>query len=741
MSSSIIFELPGALLFALPMAVLLGVLGWRQFKRGMHLGRLAVLMAVRVVALSALLFLAARPTRVGQNARNQSGRPVVVLIDRSRSMSLKEPDTSRYERAVQFLRERLLPALQSAELHVQGMIFDQAAELATGPQIASAQPVGKRTNLGGAIGQALSGEQKPLAIVALTDGIANDASEDARAMNTLSASGVPFIGVGIGRDQSVPSIELRRVDAPVEVAPQTAFSLAAQLENINLGESAVCDLLLFRDGQITQKKTATLSKESRTWVETFQITEAVEGVHEYSVEVVPPNLPSLHCACARASASVRVADEREVRVLFVQGALTWDYKFISLALKGDPSIKMTGLTRTSRQSVFRQNVESESELLNGFPVSLESLSPFRVVVLSNVRPEDLSLEQQELLSRFCAELGGGVLMIGGTATFDASWQNSRLEQLLPVRFSPEHVAADAEPEFEPVLTPEAMAHPVFRLTTSGTSPNPWIHLPPFSQFGVVDDAKLGAQVWMTHPTAVGPRGPRVLMASQRYGAGLSAVLCLQNFWRWRLAKDTEPEQFDRFWRQLFRWLSDVNRPRVSISFADQELRPQTDVRVLLQRQADPHAAVGTNGQFLAQVLDGQKNLIQKTSVELSGSDPVELQFHAPRPGVYTVNVSDGASTAVASRSIEVRERDLELEQTARNMEILSQWAALSEGMVFKLEECPSAADLVTQITAKVQKTRRQEQTRHPIGLNAWTMALVLGCLTAEWLLRKHWALA
>jgi len=38
--------------------------------------------------------------------------------------------------------------------------------------------------------------------------------------------------------------------------------------------------------------------------------------------------------------------------------------------------------------------------------------------------------QQEVLARFCGELGGGVLLLGGAATFDGSWQNSRLEQLL-----------------------------------------------------------------------------------------------------------------------------------------------------------------------------------------------------------------------------------------------------------------------------------------------------------------------
>ena len=91
-----------------------------------------------------------------------------------------------------------------------------------------------------------------------------------------------------------------------------------------------------------------------------------------------------------------------------------------MALHNDQTIKLTGLTRTSKQAIFRQNVETAGELLNGFPNTLEELASFRVVVLSNLRPADLSAAQQDILARFCSELGGGILMIGGPGTFDSS---------------------------------------------------------------------------------------------------------------------------------------------------------------------------------------------------------------------------------------------------------------------------------------------------------------------------------
>jgi hypothetical protein len=58
----------------------------------------------------------------------------------------------------------------------------------------------------------------------------------------------------------------------------------------------------------------------------------------------------------------------------------------------------------------------------------------------------------------------------------------------------------------------------------------------------------------------------------------------------------------------------------------------------------------------------------------------------------------------------------------------------------KVEECPDAADLVAQIKTKIEQVREGKQMRRPIAVNGWTLGLVLGCLAAEWVLRKRWDL-
>jgi hypothetical protein len=58
----------------------------------------------------------------------------------------------------------------------------------------------------------------------------------------------------------------------------------------------------------------------------------------------------------------------------------------------------------------------------------------------------------------------------------------------------------------------------------------------------------------------------------------------------------------------------------------------------------------------------------------------------------------------------------------------------------KAEDCPDATDLVAQIKEKIEQVRHGQQVRRPIGINAWTLALLLACLSTEWVLRKKWGL-
>jgi uncharacterized membrane protein len=737
----LVFENPLAWLWGLPVAVAalaVSVRSLRQYGRPWR--EAAVLAALRGMVLLALVILAARPVLVDSEEEEKSNR-VVLLVDRSESMSLRHGGQSRYSEAVQLARSGLLPALKAADLHPQALLFAEDAASADGRQIAAAQPDGKRTNLARAIVRSMAlSDRPPCAVIALTDGVATEDADNARAISALAEHRVPFFGIGCGRETDSQVLALEHVAAPPLASPKQEFQVAARLRVTGREATPPFDLLLLRDGRAVQRKTISPGLGARVWQESFSVTENDESFYRYTIQLLPPADPAIKCPSTSGSAVVRVEGEKDFRALFVQGALTWDYKFIRLAISGDRTVKLSGLSRTASGSAFFESSEDEKDLVGGFPKTNEDLAKYRVVVLSNLRPGDLSPAQQELLASYCGQYGGGVLMIGGPDTFNASWQGSRLEQLLPVRFAPAGRRAMEGPSFRPQITSAALSHPVFQIGDGGNHRAAWADLPTFTQYAVVDSVKPGAQVWAVYPSAGGPDSGPPLMACQRYGAGLSAVICVQNFWRWRLAEPSDPQHFDRFWQQLFRYLAEGSRELVAIVVPDQRMEPGPRIRLTVRRRADPRTSQAAPQNYRVLVKDEKDRPVADQAVALRPGASVEIAFPAQSPGLYAASVLDAGQSVLASRSLEISDVSAEFNNTARNMEALRQWAALSDGMAVRCEDCADAGKLVEKIKARADRPRGDVSHRRPVGVNGWVLALLAGCLCAEWSLRKHWEL-
>jgi hypothetical protein len=731
------FELLPVVFAGVPLAVALLVWSWLRLRR-LSLPRRAALVGLRALVMLVLLVLLARPV-IFESEDLRSRRTVIVMLDRSQSMALQEEGRSRFERAAAFGRDSLLPALDRQGFKTEALLFADGTASAAAPQWTSFAPDGRSTDLAGAIAQAVRSVQPPpLAVVALTDGIANESAGNRAALAALAEAGTPFLAVGFGRDAGVASLSLQQALAPPLVAPRQKFQVAAQLQASGGSDTPAFDLLLLRDGRMAERRRIPAGAGPRFWSESFSVSEEQEGVHEYALELVMPPRPDLICVNTRSSAHVRVSKEKEFRVLFVQGTLTWDFKFIGRALRADPGIRVTGLSRTSQQSVFRQNVESAGELLNGFPDTLDQVAPYRVLVLSDLKPADLTPPQQDVIARFCGDLGGGVLLIGGSNTFDASWQASRLEGLLPVQFDSSPGVVGLDRPFHLKLNDEALRNPVFQVTDKGASPDVWKALPTFSQYGRVLTAKPAATVWATHDSDLGPKGPRILMAAQPYGAGLSAVIALQNFWRWRLAKDSDPRQFDRFWQQLLRYLGQAGRQDVAIEFPDQELRPGAEVRAVLERQPRPEAA--GPARFGVRVVGPDKKPVLEQALDLEPLRPASITFRPPREGTYTVVVRNAQDVQVASRVLELRDVNRELQRTGRDMENLRQWASVTQGLALPAEECPGGEALVARLKERIAAARTERRLRRTLGVDGRVLSLLLACLCGEWLLRRRFSL-
>jgi hypothetical protein len=330
-------------------------------------------------------------------------------------------------------------------------------------------------------------------------------------------------------------------------------------------------------------------------------------------------------------------------------------------------------------------------------------------------------------------------MIGGAKTFNASWQDSQLEQLLPVRFARVSGPGTHSGPFQLRINEGALAHPVFQITDAGNNRGAWASLPAFTHFASVDSVKPGAQVWAEHSSWPNPNSPQPLMAAQRYGAGLSAVICVQNSWRWRLARESDPQHFDRFWQQLFRYLAEGSRQSVLLRLPDQRLRPGADIRVVVQRRPDPREGSTSKGYRL-RVTDDENQIVTEKVLDIGPGQSATATFRVDTPGLLTMSVLDQQGNLETSRSLEIRESDDEFLNTARNMETLRQWASLSGGTAIRSEDHRDVGRLIDEVQASIEQSRQTTVYGAPLGINGWLLCALLGCLGAEWLLRKRWRL-
>jgi hypothetical protein len=216
-------------------------------------------------------------------------------------------------------------------------------------------------------------------------------------------------------------------------------------------------------------------------------------------------------------------------------------------------------------------------------------------------------------------------------------------------------------------------------------------------------------------------------------------VCTQDLWRWRLARESNPRHFDRFWQQLLRYLSEGSRARVSLLLPDQQLQSGRPIRVVVQRRAEPRSESRT-ARYRLSVFTSQEQTVTEQTVELSAGESTEVALEALDPGFYRIALQDRSMNRLAERSLELRDVQSEFLRTACDVENLRQWAHLSGGAVIRCNDSPNADSLMRQIEASSKQVVQRGSLRRPLGINGWIMAVLLGCLCLEWGNRKRWGL-
>lgn len=676
------------------------------------------LMSLRGATVGALILALAKPTWTSENETVDP--PLLgVIVDDSASMSL--PDASGEARIAVAAKgvERLRSAL--AKLPGPAVAIDLFN--LRGEPLASAMPKaeGGRTDLTRPLSLvAAKLRSRPLAgLVLISDGMDNSGRTGSGELADL---GVPVHTLGfrpVGGDAAT-RFAIRRSQAPTRAMIHNAVKIELVIAKTGgPARTASAIIRLGRETIATEPIDWPAGDSEKAVSLTFTPDRAGRFVFSAGVES-SDNL---------ATFPLRV-DREPIRVLYVEGFLRFEYKYLKARLEDDPDVSLVAVVR-------RANPEQVSGQDSGIILTPERLKTIDVVILGDMEGSYLGKPEYAAILAWLDAANHAVLVLGGPHSFGPDgFADTPLAAALPVRFRSAGTAQADDP-FTLERTEQGRRHPIFELSGDRVKDDAtWGGAATLAGSSVVAGAKPGADILAVNPSVKVDGAPAVVVATQRFGGGRTMVLLADTTWRWsRLTRvlGQDDTLFARFWGQTIRWLAGRSRDDARAPLIATTDRPSYAIgqpaRVRIERQSLPGV------ELRADVLSGSKSVA--VAIASGSADPdvftgTFVSSVAGRHEVQVTAISGGKVVANTSAEFLVEGADLERADPGVNRETLRDISAATGGASFVVDEADRLAPLIERRERRITTSRRNELWHSP-----WLFAGFIAAVSAEWFLRRR----
>ena len=673
---------------------------------------------------------------------------VALLVDDSSSMTIGDmaggQTRGEYAAGLVFDEDGLA---QQFERSFQTRIFRFHQDTARISDVEDLSQSGVQSSIGQSLMHAAEElEGRPLAgIVLISDGANNDepASQDSlQVAERLAADKIPVFTVGIGQETIPKDIEIVSVKSARTVLDGAIFSIEIGLANEGYPNREV-ELLVEDADQLVASKKVVLGNSGTIGRFYMEVTPDREDYILYNIRVKRED-DEVILENNQRSFLVDNRPRDRVDVLYVEGHPRNEYKFIQRALQTDPAIRLATYLQTGPRKFLRQNLNSPSELAEGYPTELKDLYQYEAIIFGDIPATFFSAEQLAITEKFVSDRGGGFLNIGVT---EEAFINTPIADLLPVtllrkeqlptylqggRRKGDHPTGE---NFPIQLTRDGKRSALLRLDAEDrTNETLWRELPTLQGIDVTGRAKPGAQVLALHPKLKYQNTPLPVIATERFGRGRTMAITTASTWRWQMLLPLENDSHERLWRQILRWLTNSSPARVEmklkkqayhvgdpieilVSVSDDDYQPENDATVWLQYRDPTGAEVET--QLKWQIEDNGLYSGMVTSKE---------------EGIAEINItatSDQGEVGKTSEGILVTASRREYNDAAMDGGLLRRIAATSGGRFYTPE---NVRRLVKEMEYSPSRHAKQEHR------DAWDMPIILALLVLlfclEWGIRR-----
>jgi uncharacterized membrane protein len=618
----------------------------------------AAIAATGLLAVAALLGAVLRPARVSARASTVGAR-VVVLADASRSMALEGDGEKPRRQARDEAIARLQRSGQGARLVVLGFGDGAPAPLADSTTGEDASARASRSDLGAALrALAASPEERPAAVVVVSDGRLDDPGADA------SEASLRALGEGlripidtIATTRTVPAdASIRRVSAAGAAVAHVPLPLRVEAGcagGLSCDELTVVARELRDDGPPALLASGTVHVEDGKGTLDLTITLERAGTHVVEVAILPVSGDAIP-ANDRRLVTFDVSRER-VRVLHVAGHPTNDVRALRQWLKSDASVDVVAffILRTPTSEV---RAGYNDLALIPFPVDelfKDHLPSFDAIVLQDFDAQPYGLEKYLENIRHYVRSGGGLVMVGGQNSFVAGgYAGTPLADVLPVELdgSPRATSADTSP-FVPEWTAEGRIAPLLGPLRDVVGDE----LPQLPGTNVLGDVRQGGVALWSHPTLTTRTGAKMpVLAIGDEGDGRTIALGVDGAWELEfseLGAKTAGRGHGALWDGLLGWL--MRDPRFEPAQMQIAGGCTAGLPSVVRAHIFPSGARAPGpSNALPKVeldvtrIDGQKATLHVERPEPQDASSIDLPLPALEPGAYTarLHTAGGATT-------------------------------------------------------------------------------------------------
>ena len=658
---------------------------------------------------------------------------VAVLLDTSRSMGMAEEEQTRLEKATAALGSGLIEEIQKK---FQVRLYGFAGQLERLESVETIAAEGSSSRIGQAVANVLrESAALPLgAVIVFSDGSDNSGSFDRRAVAEIRRRNVPVHTVGIGRTKIPGDIELADVSVSPRALPHSR--LAAQVGIRHSGEGDQTTRLSVRDGsRVLASKPITLPRGQTVHTESVDFDAGEAGIRNLTFQLDP--LPGETLAGNNALSRVIEVPRARRKILYVEGEPRWEYKFLRRAIRDDANVQLVTMLRTSPNKFYRQGVDTDDELAQGFPSRAEELFSYHGLVIGSIEAAFFAPAQQEAIKEFVNRRGGKLLMLGGRRGLgDGGWGASKVTDVLPVRLPEGSTETFTREPAQVEPTTQGRDSLICRLHDDpAENLRQWRDLPPVADYQRVGDLKPGA-VPLLNLVAAERSMPFLVL--QNYGRGKSMVLASGGTWLWKMRLPHDDSRHHTFWRQLLRSLVAGTPGPVSLTtdrtlYADNS---QVKLRAEVRTKAHQPTNIATVTATLTPELGDPLSLDLHPSPDEEGIYEADLTVASP--GSYRVEATAHlGDTTLGSDTRHFRREDGVAEnfRPEQNRELLEKLAEQTGGRYWTFDEVSGLPDEIRFSQAGITSREIMDLWDMPV-----LFILLLSLRAAEWLLRRRWGL-